>query len=91
MNQVLTNVMIEHPCKAQAPGASPVQQTPVAEYNRAKELAEIGEFNLEEGIEMVTSTMVGEQCQFTLEDLRDLNANFGQVLAAVPRNDKNVT
>ena len=35
---------------------------------------------------------MGSHCTYTLEDIKELNANFDQVISAnhVPRNDKNV-
>lgn len=78
MNQILSSIVVTHPCKTEA-AAAQIQLQPVKDYDRSREVQEMGEFNVEEACQNVLG-ILGSECQFTVQDLSELNANLAQVL-----------
>ena len=86
MNQIIQNIRVTNPCKSEGMGTETTVIQPVKDYDRQREIAEMGQFNLEEACQNVFA-MMGTECQNTLDDLKEMNANFDQVISGnqVPR------
>lgn len=78
MNQILNNIMVTHPCK-QSNSIESIQLKPIKPFERAREMAEMGSFQVEEGSQTLLAT-IGKECAFSLDDLKDLNVNLEQVI-----------
>jgi hypothetical protein len=48
---------------------------PVKDYDRQREISEMGQFNLEEACQNVFAIM-GSECVFITDDLKEINANL---------------
>ena len=90
MNQILANIMVEHPCQDATAKPTAPKLRHVTPLDRAEEENRRGNFNLEEGYMSVLPSYAGSK--FSLDALASMNSQLESILSDnnVKRNSNNI-